>query len=520
MNKPKKAPLRGKKFREILQIAASQGLIDEKVLTQSEINPIILAKDIMGDYVFKVDQDSNTLYYYVEKEGIYSDKTEQLIKREIAKRLDENFKARYYAEINGYITATANLVRMNEQAPEIFAMKNGILNTVTRELTHYSPNVHETTKIDTVYDPNKNYSVSRNCKFLTQVVPNSIQRNQIQELAGHILIRKIITETTGVLIGKKGGNGKSIFLDMLKKLLGSDNVSSKTIQNLCYDKFAVAELRNKLVNIFADLPHKEILDTAIFRALVTGDSIAVAVKHVQGKGETMDPTTKYLFSANHLPPIASEEDCYAWYRRFIFVDFPLTFTPGKNARPRQELLDELTTPYEKSAVLNWALDGLAQLLKNGDISNKPAVEEIRKEYRKRSSTTLAFFDDQVIVTDNKDDWTFTNDWFREYVTYCHDRDLTPKSKGEFIKDIEQYLPGVKDTKIRPEPKKSPISAWRYVKVVPYVPRVPHSENIEPLNGKNTIDISHFSGKRFKNVEQTEHMEQVESLPLVPIAAIC
>ena len=52
---------------------------------------------------------------------------------------------------------------------------------------------------------------------------------------------------------------------MLKKLLGSDNVSSKTIQNLCYDKIAVAELRNKLVNIFADLPHKEILDMAIFK---------------------------------------------------------------------------------------------------------------------------------------------------------------------------------------------------------------------------------------------------------------
>ena len=81
----------------------------------------------------------------------------------------------------------------------------------------------------------------------------------------------------------------------------------------------------------------------------------------------------------------------------------MTFTPGKNARPRQELLDELTTPDEKRRS-RLGLDGLAQLLKNSDISNKPAVEEIRKEYRKRSSTTLAFFDDQVIVTDNKDDY--------------------------------------------------------------------------------------------------------------------
>ena len=99
-------------------------------------------------------------------------------KKRDSQTIRREFQTRYYAEINEYITATANLIRINEQAPEIFAMKNRILNTVTRELTHYSPNVHVTTKIDTVYDPNKNYSVSRNCKFLTQVVPNSIRRNQ------------------------------------------------------------------------------------------------------------------------------------------------------------------------------------------------------------------------------------------------------------------------------------------------------------------------------------------------------
>jgi putative DNA primase/helicase len=480
----KKGALRGKKFREVLQIAASQGLVDQKVIEQSEINPVILAKDLMEDYVFVVDQDTNELFYYNAKEGIYTNKTGQLIKREIVKRLDENFKTRYYNEINEFITGSAPLVEMNVLQPEIIAVKNWLLNIITRELKPLSPDVYLTNKLYIEYNPEIKYADSFNAKFLCQVVANKTQLKQIQELVGHCLYRKIVTETGLVCLGK-GGNGKSIFLTVIKFFLGPQNVSSHTIQQLCYDKFTIAELKGKLANICADLPHKELMNTGTYKALVSGDSVPIKIKHVQGKGETLDPYTKYLYSANHLPPIQSEEDCYAWYRRFIFADFKKTFTP-ENSTPRQVLLAKLTTPKELSALLNWALDGFARLHKNGDVSNKPSVEAIRKEYRKRSSTTLAYFDDQVTITDSYDDWIFTDDWFRDYVTYCHNNEIKPKSKGEFLKDVEQYLPGVKKTKIRPGPKASPLSAWRYVKFVPCVPHVPTSENILAKNGKKQL----------------------------------
>lgn len=480
----KKGALRGKKFRDVLNIAASQGLVGQKVLYQSEINPVILAKDLMEDYVFVVDQETNELFYYHEQEGIYSNKTEQLIKREIAKRLDENFKTRYYTEINEFITATAPLVKMNSQNPEKLAVKNGLLNIITRELKLFSPEIYVTNKLDAEYKPEKKYSDSFNAGFLRQVVASKVQCEQIQELIGHCLYRKIITETSLVCLGK-GSNGKSIFLTTIKNFLGLQNVSSHTIQQLCYDKFTIAELKAKLANICADLPHKELMNTGTYKALVSGDSVPVKIKHVQGKGETLDPYTKYLYSANHLPPIQNEEDCYAWYRRFIFADFKRTFTP-ENSVPRQELLNKLSTPEEQSALLNWALDGLARLLENGEVSNKPSVEAVRKEYRKRSSTTLAYFDDQVTITDSYEDWILTDDWFRDYVTYCHNNELMPQSKGEFLKDVEQYLPGVKKARIRLEPKANPLSAWRYAKSVPSVSAVPTSRNILAKNEKNQL----------------------------------
>ena len=157
----------------------------------------------------------------------------------------------------------------------------------------------------------------------------------------------------------------------------------------------------------------------------------------------------------------------------------------------------LSTPEEKSALLNWALEGLKRLMVNGEISNRPSVEAIRTEYRKRSLTTLAYFDSCVTVTDDRIDYVFTDDWFRHYVSYCHDKKLKPTSKGKFVEDVEKYLSGVKKTKIRKQPKTSPLSAWRYVKIkefVPNVPDVPPSENIstqqkilpENNRGGNTV----------------------------------
>lgn len=478
----KKGALRGKKFREVLALAASQGLIDEKVLEQSEINPVILAKDIMEDYAFATDKDTNELYYWIEQEGIYSNQTEQLIKREIAKRLDENFKARYYTEINEFITATAPLVQMNGQNPEMLAVKNGLLNVFTRQKTDFYPNIYITSKLD--WDYKTDVKAQRFLKFLDDVLPNKIQQKQIQQLIGHCLYRKIITETCLVLLGK-GANGKSIFLTVIKTFLGAKNVSSHSIQQLCYDKFTLAEIIGKLANICTDLPHKELMNTGTYKALVSGDSVPIYIKHVQ-KSRTVDPYTKYLYSANHLPAVQTEEESLAWYRRFIFADFNKTFT-GKTMIPRQILLAMLTTPEEMTGILNWALDGLSELHKNGEVSNKPNPEEIRKEYRKRSSTTLHYFDAQVQITNSEADWIFTDDWFRDYVTFCHDNDLTPKSKFQFLQDIEAHLPGAYRTKIRPDPKQSPLSAWRFVKIVPYVPRVPQFPKLSAKTEKNQLE---------------------------------
>ena len=208
----KKGALKGKKFKDTLELAVANHLLDEKVLTQSEINPVILAKDIMDDFPFVVDKEANELYYYDAQEGIYSNSTEQLIKREIVKRLDENFKSRYYTEINEFILGLASLVKMDSAKPETLPVKNGLLDVLIKEISEYTPDAYVTNK-------------------LTDVTFNPAEKSTVC------------------------ANGKTIILLTITKFLGgSKNVSSHSIQQLCYDKFATGEIRGKLL-IFAVICH-------------------------------------------------------------------------------------------------------------------------------------------------------------------------------------------------------------------------------------------------------------------------
>ena len=461
----KKGALRGRKFRDVLNLAAAQGLVDQKVLDQSEINPIILAKDIKEDYDFIVDKESGTLYYYNQAEGIYSDKTEQLIKREIVRRLDENTKARYYPEIENFITNSAPLVEMNTH-PELLAVENGFLNVLTRQLSPFSPDGYLTQKLKVKYDPEAKCPAIQ--KFLGEILEEP-QRQIAQEFIGYALYRKI-TYHACLLLQGPGRNGKSKLLELNTALLGKDNVSSQTIQSLCYNRFALAELHHKLANISADLPSKELSSTGVFKMIVGGDRLPGEHKHKDPFN--FDNYAKLMFSCNTIPPIASTEACLAYYSRFKILEFKQAFV-GKKADKR--LIEKLTTPEELSGYLNYALEGLRRLEERQDFTEDRDLEETEKAYVKLSNSCQAYINEKVIVTDTHSDYVLTDVLYREFITYCHNEKLQTHPKAAFTKAMQQFCNGAEHARIRLEDDKggsNPLSAWRYIKFVSAVPAVP------------------------------------------------
>jgi putative DNA primase/helicase len=447
--------LKGAKFRKVLQLAITEGLIDKASMEETTINPVLIAKDLLIEHTFIVDDESDTLYFFDKELGIYSKKAKRLIRRSIAKYLDENSRASYYVDVEDFIRNTASLVDVNT-APELIAVENGLLNVLTQELKLFTPEQYITVKLPVRFDPEAKCPATE--KFLREVLGEK-DRKLTQEFAGYCLYRKILWAKALMLVGV-GANGKSVFIDLNTALLGKENVVHQTIQNLCSNRFATAELHDKLANFSADLPSDVLQNTGRFKELVAGD-------RQSGERKYQDPFyfvpyAKYMWSCNTIPSIKSTEDNDAYYRRWILIKFTKQFFGKKDDKM---LRDKLTTPAELSGYLNYALEGLNRLMAQQDFSENMTLEQTRQAYIKQSDSVNAFISEKIKATDEYTDFVFHDVLYRAYITYCHKEKLKTQSKAALTKGMQEHCSGAEHTKIRVEKgDRAPVPAWRYIKL--------------------------------------------------------
>jgi putative DNA primase/helicase len=485
----KKGALRGKKFMEVMNLAVSQGLVDGKLLSQSEINPIILAKDIMEKYIFIVEDTSDTLYYFDSKQGVYSNKTERLIKREIARALDENTRARYYAEIENFIKHTAD-IRTIDENPELLVVGDGnILNVLTRELRDADPSLFLTRKIPHKYD--ENAKIPKILKFLEETL-GPRERIVAQEYIGYCLYGDMIFKKAYIANGPTN-TGKTVHQNVNTALLGEDNITNQTVQAINHNRFAPAELFGKMGNFCDDMPNSLIKTTGNFKMALGHGKISAEKK---GKNPfNFRNKAKFWLNCNKMAPVAKSEDLDAYFDRLLIVDY-INQIPDE--KQNKNLIYELTTPEELSGYLNYALDGLKRLMENKRFSEYMTQDDVRTTYIKRTDSAKYFVEKFVTVTDNYDDYVWHDDLFHAAIKICHQEGLIPFNPGELTRSMQENCNGAHYTKIRPAPKTPLQPAWRYIKIkimkdltmcdfVPTFPNVqPPSTSLGGLKNKNKI----------------------------------
>ena len=246
--------------------------------------------------------------------------------------------------------------QLKEPPLNLINLRNGVLDIETGQLHPHDPQLWFTSVIDVNYDPNA--ECPNFTKFLTEILPPEAHPT-IQELFGYALYRSNHARRAFLFIGS-GNNGKSLLLDILTRFIGEDNVSNKSLQDLEYNRFSVARLLGKHLNISADLPQTPLVKSEVFRALVGGDRLEAERKHRDSFA--FQPYAKLVFSTNKLP-LVREDEVDAFFKRWVIVEFPYKFEddPGM----RKQILDSCTTDDEKSGILNWALEGLRRLLQTG-----------------------------------------------------------------------------------------------------------------------------------------------------------
>jgi P4 family phage/plasmid primase-like protien len=227
-----------------------------------------------------------------------------------------------------------------------------------------------------------------------------------------------------VLLEGGGGNGKSVYLDTVTAMLGADNVSSVSWQELGEDKYAKAQLYGKMANIHTDLSKSAITDTSAFKALTGGDKIWSDVKH-SIKGINFYNRAKLVYACNQIP--RSKDITDAFFDRLILINFPFKIrgTKDEDKNLKKKLIEELP------GIFNWAIVGLNRLLETESFSTSKTTDDFKSIYQKKSDTVVAFFR-ELVRRGEKEDKETKEDVYQFYVAYCKEHlNIEPVNKQVF-----------------------------------------------------------------------------------------
>jgi P4 family phage/plasmid primase-like protien len=380
---------------------------------------------------FLVTKDNKEIYRY--NGGYYEADGEDFIRSIAQVVLKEKATEHYLSEVVSWVTTNSFLhIDRAEFNPDIdiINVENGLYNIKTGEFGEHDQGYRFISQIPVKYDPDADCPLIK--KFIGEIVYEQ-DFAVLQEWFGYCLLRGYPFHVACMLIGD-GKNGKSTLLRLLTRFLGGDNVSTKELANLIFNRFSIAKLYGKLANISPDISDKALTSTGLFKAITGGDRVDAEEKF-KGSFEFTNHA-KLIFSCNKLPK--SDDETYAFFRRWILISFPNTFDGDKCDH---DILNKITTEQELSGLLNWSLQGLKRLLANGKFSYGKTVEDVQTQYKTLSDPIYAFCAEHL--TSKEGERLPKADVYEKYVTWAKKKMLPITATNMFTVELAKHMPGMR-----------------------------------------------------------------------------
>ncbi|MGG7177211.1 DNA primase family protein [Clostridium paraputrificum] len=370
---------------------------------------------------------------HIYKEGYYTgdiDEIERIMLQYIV-----NSTRTPRLEVLRYLELKAEEVDM--ESPKLLTFKNGVLNLEDKTLIDFNPDYKIKNKIPVSYNPAA-YSEIMDKTLDKICCEDKTLRLLVEEMIGYSFFRRNELGKCFILTGH-GSNGKSTLLDVLKKAVGKENLSSVPLNEL-NDTFKTFQLEGKLVNIGDDISNEYITDNSTFKKLVTGETV-----NVERKGK--DPFdfnnySKLIFSANEIPRINDLSD--GLKRRIIFIPFDAKFSK-KDPDYDPFIIDKLMSNESLEYLIKIGLGGLSRILYNREFTKVNSVDEAWNDYERRNNPIIGFLDEGKIENE------LTKDVYLQYQTYCSDSGIKHLSQISFSREMCKH--GYKTKQIRLEGRK-------------------------------------------------------------------
>lgn len=209
----------------------------------------------------------------------------------------------------------------------------------------------------------------------------------LQEFAGACLLGVATKFCKVMVLLGAGSNGKSVFLKVLAALFPAAARASVTPQKLESD-YHVARLVGARVNIVAELPEAELLESETLKAIVSGDE--VMARQPYKEVFQFAPIAGHVFAANRLP--STSDVTHGFWRRFLVVEWPREFAEEDQDA---DLADRLVS-NEMPGIAAWAVRGARHVLVRGRYEVPESVAMAVATWRSGADSVALFVADWTV----------------------------------------------------------------------------------------------------------------------------
>ena len=269
-------------------------------------------------------------------------------------------------------------------------------------------------------------------EFLNNVLPDDETRNYLQEYVGYTLLPDCRHDKAIFLLGS-GANGKTTLARIISQL--HQKTASPALDDLT--GFSLESLIGASLIYCDETPHK--INEQQLKKIISGSLLEIDIKH--RRAITFNNTAKMLILGNHLPNIVDQSD--GFWRRLTVIEFMKKFKEDE-ADP---LLAHKIVDNELSGVLNWAIDGLIRLIKQGKFSRVPELSnQAKKAAKSESNSVLGWIDDEnVKVASDEAVWNTKDDIYARYKNWCLQNGFKANTSPQFFKMLKSGFSDIKET---------------------------------------------------------------------------
>jgi putative DNA primase/helicase len=380
------------------------------------------ARDVVSVIGSENILSTDTHVWKWDNQGVWKSLPDRAIKQDVQSILAES----HDGITKGLVDSVADVLKTEIYAKEhewnkniaAVNVQNGELSWNGSEWVLY-PHCREhfrTTQIPVVYDPQADCPRFR--QFLDEVFQPDDDKEQkaqaLLEMMGYSLMSHARNERFALLVGS-GANGKSVVLEVIKVLLGKQNVCAVQPSQFGH-KFQRAHLHMKLANLVTEIPEGAEIADAELKSIVSGE--LTTAEHKNQNPFDFCPYATCWFGTNHMPHTRDFSD--ALFRRAMVIPFNRKFVAGVDADP--QLKDKLTE--ELSGILNLSLTAFSSVIRTGNFTEPQSCKDAKQEWRLEADQVAQFTNDKCVMESLRE--VSSQALYKEYEDWAEESGITRK----------------------------------------------------------------------------------------------